>query len=135
MNQEELKQRLIDSIIECDMENYVLEVFTERPSVIRTAEIIADHLIANGVTIRERGEWIPVTERLPEETQDFLVVLDNGNIDIRLFNSKAEPWITYSLMLNKFIVLDSRREWTVEYKVTHWMPIPEPPEAEKGGAE
>jgi len=55
-------------------------------------------------------------------------VLDNGNIDIRLFNSKSEPWVTYSLMLNKFIVLDIRKEWTVEYKVTHWMPLPEPPE-------
>lgn len=58
MTNEELRQRLTDSIIKCDMENYVLELLPERPSVIRTAEIIASHLIANGVTIRERGEWI-----------------------------------------------------------------------------
>lgn len=57
MTNEELRQRLTDSIIKCDMENYVLELLPERPSVIRTAEIIADYLIANGVTIRERGEW------------------------------------------------------------------------------
>lgn len=57
MTNEELRQRLTDSIIECDMENYVLEVLPERHSVIRTAEIIADYIIANGVTIRERGEW------------------------------------------------------------------------------
>ena len=42
MNKEELKQRLIELFGEvyfCDMET------------------LADHLIANGVTIRERGEW------------------------------------------------------------------------------
>lgn len=57
MTNEELRQRLTDSIIRCDMENYVLGLLPERPSAIRTAEIIADYLIANGVTIRERGEW------------------------------------------------------------------------------
>jgi hypothetical protein len=30
----------------------------------------ADHLIANGVTVQK---WIPVTERLPEESGDYLV--------------------------------------------------------------
>lgn len=34
------------------------------------AENIADDLIANGVTVQE---WIPVTERLPEEWVDVLV--------------------------------------------------------------
>lgn len=52
MNQEELKQRLID----------VLQEYSRKPAagldgVYEWADDIADHLIANGVTIRERGEW------------------------------------------------------------------------------
>lgn len=49
MNQEELKQRLIELLSTAGW-----NLFT---SGSVKAEI-ADHLIANGVTIRERGEWI-----------------------------------------------------------------------------
>ena len=53
MKQEELKQRLID----------VLQEYSRKPDagldgVYEWADDIADHLIANGVTIRERGEWL-----------------------------------------------------------------------------
>lgn len=52
MNQEELKKQLID----------VLQEYSRKPAagldgVYEWADDIADHLIANGVTIRERGEW------------------------------------------------------------------------------
>lgn len=62
MNQEELKQRLIELLEQCScpysppctgecFECHRVEMYDEE------IEHIADHLIANGVTIRERGEW------------------------------------------------------------------------------
>ena len=44
MNQEELKQRLI-------------KLLMQKGFGVEGATIAADHLIANGVTIRERGKW------------------------------------------------------------------------------
>lgn len=45
MTQEELKQRLI-------------ELLMNKPYGYSTYEEFADYLLANGVTIRERGEWV-----------------------------------------------------------------------------
>lgn len=49
MNQEELKQRLLELIADGILKSY---------NGVYSLTEIADHLIANGVTIRERGEWI-----------------------------------------------------------------------------
>ena len=54
MNQEELKQRLIELLKESKL---CSKRFDDQYSD-GTISIIADHLIANGVTIRERGEWV-----------------------------------------------------------------------------
>ena len=85
---------------------------------------LADHLIANGVTIQK---WIPVTERLPDKHGKPYVCLltfpqggqfpyilnwyeygDNGYVKGRHFQDEG---------------LDGM-------KVTHWMPLPEPPKGE-----
>ena len=70
-------------------------------------------------------QWIPVTERLPDN-DDFVLVVASGQAgNIRLDNafelgqfSMSEGWI-----------LEMWPEWE-DPKVTHWMPLPEPPEAE-----
>ena len=72
---------------------------------------LADHLIANGVTVQK---WIPVTERLPEKLQKVLTVSDTGYIDVDCVD-KFGVWIGD---LVRFC------------KVTHWMPLPEPPKGE-----
>lgn len=80
------------------------------------------------------SEWISVNDRLPNETQDYLVVLNNEDIDIRLFNSKNDPYQTWSSMLNKFLFVDNKGEWHSTDQVTHWMPLPELP-IERGGVQ
>lgn len=77
-----------------------------------------------------KQEWISVEERLPDETRGYLVVLDGEEIDIRLFNSKNDPYQTWPSMLNKFLFLNNRCDRTSENRVTHWMPLPEPPKGE-----
>ena len=72
-------------------------------------------------------KWISVKDRLPEKTQSYLVVIDGKYIDTLLFNSKTEPYQTWSFMLNKFLFLNERRDWKVSDAVTHWMPLPNLP--------
>ena len=68
---------------------------------------IADHLIANGVTVQK---WIPVTERLPEKGK-------------RVVAYKGYTFLAKIVGNQWFDV-----EWNCyRYGVTHWMPLPEPP--------
>ena len=80
----------------------------------------ADFLIANGVTIQK---WIPVTERLPENRDDVLVCRtwwnETRNPHIGWYNDVSQEWQ----------ILDSDGYYPCG-KVTHWMPLPEPPKGE-----
>ena len=63
-------------------------------------------------------QWIPVTERVPEQKVDVLVVMDDGGMGV------------------DFIDTDGNWFWATGWseddpKVTHWMPLPEPPEKEE----
>ncbi len=66
------------------------------------------------------GKWIPVTERLPIKGSNVLIYSKSGG---RAEGELCEDgWWQY--------------RWCCKVEhVTHWMPLPEPPEAEKGGAE
>lgn len=89
-----------------------------------SAGMVADHLIANGVTIatdkNDGGKWIPVTERLPEA---FVSVLVN------MPGEKPSPTVREGFISNNGV-------WHSAYfdresdEVTHWMPLPEPPEGD-----
>ena len=72
-------------------------------------EEIADHLIANGVTVQE---WVSVDDRLPDKPMKCLVYTkrgDCGGYEITYYNQGF--YLQYS-------------------NVTHWMPLPEPPKGE-----
>lgn len=76
--------------------------------------MLADHLIANGVTMQR---WIPVTERLPNFNEKVLVITANGNFKVANCNfyddgTKAY-WMTNDGLGGK--------------NITHWMPLPTPP--------
>lgn len=81
-------------------------------------EKIADHLIANGVTVTDTnvGKWIPVTERLPENDVKVLAIVkeDGYNRIAFSFNEDGRWWDCF---------YDGFRN----INVTHWMPLPEAP--------
>ena len=60
-------------------------------------------------------KWVPCGERLPEESWEYLVYTDKGNIDVLFFSKKHQKW-------NAF---DST-EALHAIEVSAWMPLPEP---------
>lgn len=76
----------------------------------------ADCLLANGITIQK---WISVKDRLPEEKVNCIVHFKHAYCD----NDGYWAIGTCFYDGNKF-----QMYWS--YKVTHWMPIPEPPKEE-----
>lgn len=68
------------------------------------------------------GGWIPVSERLPEYFGTFLVAIDEVHgenrvsVDAADFDPYEKSWKTFGYFCAGF-------------KVTHWMPMPEPPKA------
>lgn len=68
--------------------------------------------------------WIPVNERMPKDCERVLVYADNSpqNYPRRAFYIyRLERWVS-----------DEVNTYTVygNMTITHWMPLPEPPEAQ-----
>ena len=78
------------------------------------AEVIADGLISNGVTVQE---WVPVEDGLPE----------NGGYVVCI--AKRNPFSRFMPMVARI----EKNGWvnpiTEQYisEVTHWQPMPQPP--------
>ena len=76
--------------------------------------IVADYLIANGVTVQE---WISVKDRLPDNEQWAVCVMYDGSF--RTFQWDYIDWMW-----------NDGNEWYAEKDVTHWMPLPPAPKGE-----
>lgn len=77
--------------------------------------IEAEYLIANGVPVQK---WIPVAERLPEKCEPVLVCFDfMGGKAVKASDRYGKNGLLWSGI-------------PCGGKVTHWMPLPEPPKGE-----
>ena len=94
----------------------------------KTLGDIADHLIANGVTVQE---WISVDDRLPEESGLYITFgctavpvrwLHNFDKDIGKFGA----WWNYEPNGKEHL----RYRFIEAENITHWMPLPPPPKVE-----
>ena len=79
-------------------------------------EYIADTLLDSGVTVQE---WVDVKDRLPEESGMYIVTANDGHAQRVSF----VQWQKKNRMWN---LTGARSYW----RVTHWMPLPEPPKGE-----
>ena len=104
------REKLIDLIIDAKRTD---------PETGSFAEHLADHLIANGVTVQE---WISVKDRLPEEEGWYLVYTtpkrEHKSINKAMF-CKGYAWGNFEPYWR-----GAGGHWA---NVTHWMPLPEPP--------
>lgn len=64
----------------------------------------------------EQYRWIPVSERLPENVDD-VNAFALGKIVKTYYDSEEGKWSS------------SKYFWYLDGEVTHWMPLPIPPEA------
>ena len=121
------REKLIE-ILETVVDPVVVSVYGEMP--VSTARV-ADHLIANGVTVQK---WIPVTERLPEMVTTYLVVVKYKydwekeytiDVDVATYNPYEKAYIDDCW--NTYIDWDEGQQYI---HVTHWMPLPEPPKGD-----
>ena len=80
------------------------------------AEVIADGLIAHGVTVQE---WISVDDMLPEDDSDVLAYLRIGE-ESRICPANYAKGMWFDWIFNT----------PVTESITHWMPIPQPPKGE-----
>lgn len=118
------------------------------------SHIIADHLIANGVTVQE---WIPVSERLPKPEEEVWVQCERGQFGFK-YQCKAfyipPKWLREESALNwDYECCNEYDEEADDYYVnegwyerihnwddysavgigdfvTHWMPLPSAPKGE-----
>ena len=93
------------------------------------SEWIADHLIANGVTVQE---WISVEEHLPQENEpegaiceQVQVLLDNGVVSTGWCNRRTKLWWHLNYGETDFTGCDYEHT-----PVIAWKPLAQPPKGE-----
>ena len=103
----DIREKLIDLIVGAKRNDPETGSFTE---------YLADYLISSGVTVQE---WVSVDDRLPEEKVDCIVHYKHAYCD------NDDYWAIGICFYDgeKFRI-------DLAYKVTHWMPIPQPPKGE-----
>ena len=74
------------------------------------AEVIADGLIAHGVTVQE---WISVDDRLPEDDSDVLAYSRNGE-ECRIYPANYAKGVWFDCIFTT----------PATDTTTHWMPLP-----------
>ena len=97
------------------------ELLCDGEVLVSTARV-ADHLIANGVTVQE---WISVKDRLPEDEGWYQVYTapDKGYKSINKARfCKGFEWDNFTPHWH-----GAGGTWG---NVTHWMPLPQPPKGE-----
>lgn len=109
-----------------------------RPYLHTGEPIPADVLISDiqmmPPTLTPQNEWISVEDRLPQSIiNKVLVYCENGYIGYGHYEKYQGEETWYNLESGEPFA-----SWNLEncspYKVTHWMPLPNPPEREDGDA-
>lgn len=81
----------------------------------------------------KKPEWISVEERLPEFNQNVLVY----GVGLPKYGFEGQTAIAITSYTNHkygFDIVGWNEPWqyfSADYKITHWMPLPEPPKEEK----
>ena len=64
-------------------------------------------------------EWIPVTERLPEESGMYIITANDGH-------AQRVSFVQWQKKNRMWYLTGARSYW----RVTHWQPLPQPPKGE-----
>ena len=113
------KQTMLDLIVEAKRTDPDTEGFAEW-----LAEYLAEHLPA----FAPPNEWVSVEERLPDKHDEYIVcACDEGEpIDERIWGDTVVVFADY--YDGTFTWYEGNREYDISDIVTHWMPLPAPPD-------
>lgn len=75
-----------------------------------------------GMEALERTRWIPCSERMPEDFQDVLIWDNRDETSFTGHYAECDGWTVDGYDVDRS-----------PFDITHWMPLPEPPE--EGDAE
>ena len=129
----DVREKLVEILKQAPFEGKVLDEWWWEEKIKR----IADHLISNGVTVQE---WIPVTERLPDEheslfarykgTDKWLNAMFMTISDIVIVSAEYESGKRIVKTANTVDGVWKVKDIFYPCRVTHWMPMPQPPKGE-----
>ena len=119
----DVREKLVDLIIDAKRTDPETGSFTE---------YLADHLIANGVTVQE---WINSEEMLPEfpcvaiDVNGNSVFIPDGILTIK---DKHGEWCINASLTKEISLIDGTKMDALiwENRIAYWMPIPQPPKGE-----
>ena len=114
-----VKEKLVELMCEAPLGNKTFEQQYYKSTITK----IADHLIARGVTVQE---WISVDDRLPEND---VMVIGYTPCDGFMFVGYYHEEPKYDWKVWR-IITAMRSTKVIKKKVTHWMPLPQPPKGE-----
>ena len=77
------------------------------------------NLLSHGVTVQE---WISVKDKLPDYFTSVLVWCPGNKCIYAAYRNARQEWYTFDDTIAGHVVVNM---------VTHWMPMPQPPEREK----
>lgn len=96
-DREKLIELIDEAIVEqtvCSSDGHPVTSYMRRVVDKYDVDILADHLIANGVTFATDnnvgGKWIPVSERLPKDEVEVLIATDCGGPTVGIYDSKRK---------------------------------------------
>ena len=123
----DVREKLVELIIDAKRTD---------PETGSFAEYLADHLIANGVTVQE---WINSEEMLPEfpclalDVNGNYVFIPDGIITIK---DKHGEWCINASLAKEVRLIDGTKIDALiwENRIAYWMPLPklpQPPKTEK----
>lgn len=107
----------IDELIEyCDTERSMLNAHNGGNSVACAAlRRVVDFVKEYAVETEPNKSWVSVKDRLPDDVKDVIVCDELGLVYPAYYYTCDECWM-YSFAAER-----------CEHKITHWMPLPEPP--------
>ena len=127
----EKKKQALEYNLQFEVSQASINEIRNRVSGLKyTEEIIRSHMDeAKDTNVHSNDGWIPVEERLPEETTgkyypEMIVTTSYGAVTWGFYRVMDKQWYIYSNIHNEFVKAGDK-------EIVAWRPLPEPYKSKK----